>query len=36
VAERTRRGISDGMIRPSIGREDSPDLIADLHQALAG
>lgn len=33
-AERTRRGISDTMIRLSIGLEDAADLIADLEQAL--
>jgi cystathionine beta-lyase/cystathionine gamma-synthase len=32
--ERTRRGISDTMIRLSIGLEDAVDLIADLEQAL--
>lgn len=32
--ERKRRGISDAMIRLSIGLEDSEDLIADLEQAL--
>ncbi|MCU0835827.1 MAG: aminotransferase class I/II-fold pyridoxal phosphate-dependent enzyme [Chromatiaceae bacterium] len=32
--ERARRGISDGMIRLSIGLEDPEDLIADLSQAL--
>jgi cystathionine beta-lyase/cystathionine gamma-synthase len=32
--ERTRRGITDAMIRLSIGLEDEQDLIADLHQAL--
>ena len=33
--ERTRRGISDAMLRLSIGLEDPADLIADLEQALA-
>lgn len=33
--ERRRRGISDAMIRLSIGLEDAGDLIADLEQALA-
>jgi cystathionine gamma-synthase len=33
--ERKRRGISDGMIRLSVGLEDSAELIADLEQALA-
>jgi len=32
--ERARRGISDAMLRLSIGLEDAEDLIADLHQAL--
>lgn len=32
--ERTRRGISDAMLRLSIGLEDADDLIADLEQAL--
>jgi cystathionine beta-lyase/cystathionine gamma-synthase len=32
--ERARRGISDGMLRLSIGLEDAADLIADLDQAL--
>ena len=32
--ERTRRGISDAMLRLSIGLEDPADLIADLEQAL--
>ncbi|MFF3227175.1 trans-sulfuration enzyme family protein [Nocardia suismassiliense] len=33
-AERARRGITDGMIRLSIGREDTDDLLADLTHAL--
>lgn len=33
--ERTRRGISDAMLRLSVGLEDAQDLIADLQQALA-
>jgi cystathionine beta-lyase/cystathionine gamma-synthase len=33
-AERARRGISDTMIRLSIGLEDAADLIADLERAL--
>lgn len=33
--ERQRHGISDGLIRLSIGLEDVNDLIADLKQALA-
>ena len=32
--ERTRRGISDAMLRLSVGLEDAEDLIADLNQAL--
>lgn len=32
--ERARRGISDGMIRLSVGLEAPEDLIADLEQAL--
>lgn len=34
-AERARRGITDSMIRLSIGLEDPEDLIADLDQALS-
>jgi cystathionine gamma-synthase len=33
--ERARRGISDSMLRLSVGLEDADDLIADLEQALA-
>ena len=33
--ERSRRGITDGMIRLSIGLEDADDLIRDLEEALA-
>ena len=33
--ERARRGISDAMLRLSVGLEDAEDLIADLEQALA-
>lgn len=33
-AERTRRGISDALLRLSVGLEDAADLIADLDQAL--
>jgi cystathionine beta-lyase/cystathionine gamma-synthase len=33
-AERIRMGISDGLIRFSVGLEDPQDLIADLRQAL--
>ena len=32
--ERARRGITDSMIRLSVGLEDADDLIADLKQAL--
>lgn len=32
--ERRRRGISDAMLRLSVGLEDADDLIADLEQAL--
>jgi len=32
--ERARRGISDGLLRFSVGLEDTDDLIADLEQAL--
>ncbi len=34
--ERIRRGISDAMLRLSVGLEDAADLIADLEQALGG
>ncbi|MEC1523865.1 PLP-dependent aspartate aminotransferase family protein [Neobacillus niacini] len=33
--ERLKFGISDGLIRLSVGLEDSKDIIADLEQALA-
>jgi len=33
--ERARRGITDAMLRLSVGLEDADDLIADLEQALA-
>jgi len=33
---RRRRGVADGLIRLSVGIEDSDDLIRDLDQALAG
>ncbi len=32
--ERARRGISNTLLRLSIGLEDAGDLIADLEQAL--
>lgn len=35
AAERQRRGISDAMLRISVGLEDPADLLADLQQALA-
>jgi cysteine-S-conjugate beta-lyase len=34
-AERTKRGIGDGLLRLSVGLENADDLIADLKQALA-
>lgn len=34
--QRQRAGISDGLVRLSVGIEDPDDLIADLDQALAG
>lgn len=34
--ERARRGISDSLLRLSVGLEDANDLIADLEQALTG
>lgn len=34
IQERTRMGLSDGLIRFSVGIEDSTDLIADLDHAL--
>ena len=35
-AERARVGITDGLVRLSVGLEDPDDLIADLRQALDG
>jgi len=35
-AERQRVGITDGLVRLSVGLEDPDDLIADLRQALDG
>jgi cystathionine gamma-lyase/homocysteine desulfhydrase len=32
--DRAQRGISDGLLRLSVGLEDAGDLIADLEQAL--
>jgi cystathionine beta-lyase/cystathionine gamma-synthase len=34
--ERLKNGLSDGLIRLSVGIEDASDLIADLEQALGG
>jgi cystathionine beta-lyase/cystathionine gamma-synthase len=34
-AERAEAGVTEGMVRLSVGIEDSVDLIADLDQALA-
>ena len=34
--ERAEHGISDGLIRLSVGLEDVDDIIDDLAQALAG
>lgn len=34
--QREARGITDGLVRLSVGIEDADDLIADLSQALAG
>jgi cystathionine beta-lyase/cystathionine gamma-synthase len=33
--ERQRLGITDGLVRVSVGCEDVEDIIADLDQALA-
>jgi len=33
--ERLRRGITDGLLRLSVGLEDVNDLIADFEQALS-
>jgi cystathionine beta-lyase/cystathionine gamma-synthase len=35
AAERERRGVTDGLIRLSVGIEDPEDLVADLQAALA-
>ncbi len=35
-AERQARGLSDGLVRLSVGIEDVDDIIADLEQALEG
>lgn len=34
--DRASLGISDGLVRVSVGIEDSEELIADFEQALAG
>jgi cystathionine beta-lyase/cystathionine gamma-synthase len=34
-AERKRVGITDGLVRLSVGLEDAEDLIEDLEQALS-
>lgn len=36
ASERQRRGITDGVIRVSVGLEDISDLIADFQQSLEG
>jgi cystathionine beta-lyase/cystathionine gamma-synthase len=36
AAERERRGVTDTLLRLSVGIEGADDLIADLNQALAG
>jgi O-succinylhomoserine sulfhydrylase len=36
AAERARIGITDDLLRLSVGLEDPADLIADLDQALSG
>jgi cystathionine beta-lyase/cystathionine gamma-synthase len=35
AADRERGGISDGLLRMSVGFEDVEDLVADLEQAVA-
>lgn len=35
IAERQRMGVTDGLIRLSVGLEDAADIVADLEQALA-
>jgi cystathionine beta-lyase/cystathionine gamma-synthase len=35
-AERARVGITDGLVRLSVGMEDAEDLIGALERALAG
>jgi cystathionine beta-lyase/cystathionine gamma-synthase len=34
--QRLKVGITDGLVRVSVGLEDCDDLLADLDQALAG
>jgi cystathionine beta-lyase/cystathionine gamma-synthase len=34
--ERAKLGITDGLVRVSVGLEDLADLLADFDQALAG
>ena len=35
VEERRARGLTDGLVRLSVGIEDVDDIITDLEQALA-
>ena len=35
VEERRARGLSDGLVRLSVGIEDVEDILADLEQGLA-
>jgi len=35
AADRHARGLTDGLVRLSVGIEDAKDIIADLEQALA-
>jgi cystathionine beta-lyase/cystathionine gamma-synthase len=34
IEKRARLGITDGLVRVSVGLEDTDDIIADLDQAL--
>jgi cystathionine beta-lyase/cystathionine gamma-synthase len=36
AADRARAGITDGLVRLSVGLESSDDLIEDFETALAG
>ena len=36
AAERAEAGISEGLVRLSVGLEDVEDLVVDLDQALSG